>query len=87
MAATPRDVSGLEKWADRNILKFTKNICSVLQLGWSKPMLRADFQESVFAGKGLRDLVDNTVNTSHQCAFAVMKANRISGCITNSQGK
>ncbi|KAK4830789.1 hypothetical protein QYF61_013622, partial [Mycteria americana] len=86
-AATQRDLSGLEKQADRNLLKFTKNICKVLQPGWSKSILRADYQERIFAGKGLRGLVDSKVSMSHQCVFAAMKANHILGCISNSQGK
>ena len=86
-AATQRDLSRLEKQADRNLLKFTKNILRVLQLGWSKPTLKADSQEGIFAGKGPKVLVDNKVNMSHQRAFAAMKANGIWGSITNSQDR
>jgi len=35
--AIQRDINSLEKWADRNLVKFSKEKCKVLSLGRNKP--------------------------------------------------
>ncbi|KAJ7413971.1 rna-directed dna polymerase from mobile element jockey-like [Pitangus sulphuratus] len=36
--ATQRDLNGLEKWTDRNLMKFSKGKCQVLPLGRNNSM-------------------------------------------------
>jgi len=72
-AAIPRELNSLEKWADRNLVKFNKGKCKVLHLGRISPihqyMLGATQLESSFAKKGLGILVETKLNMSQQCAF------------------
>lgn len=39
-AAIQRHLARLEEWADRNLVKFDKDKCKVLPLGWSDPLNR-----------------------------------------------
>jgi len=63
-----RDLSRLEKWPDRNLMKFHKGKCKVLRLWKKNPrheyMLGAKQLESSFAEKDLRVLLDTMLNKS-----------------------
>ena len=63
-----RDPSMLEKWADRNLMKFHKGKCEVLQMGRNNPRhqyIRGTNQlESSFAEKDVGVLVDTKLNMS-----------------------
>ncbi|GAB0193764.1 mitochondrial enolase superfamily member 1 [Grus japonensis] len=86
-AATLRDLDMLEKWANRNLIKFNKGNCKVLPLGRNNPMhqytLGANQLES-WLKKDLGVLVDHKLNVSQQCALAAKRANSTSGCLKQS---
>ena len=86
-ASIQRDLTGLEKWADRNLIKFNKEKCRVLRPRRSNSvhqyMLGTDWLESSFAEKNLRILLDK-LNMGQQCALVVKKATVILCCTGKS---
>ena len=61
-AAIQRDVDGLEKWLNRNLVKFNNRKCRVQHLERNNPMhhytCRAKWLESSFSKKDVEVLVD-----------------------------
>ncbi|KAK4832441.1 hypothetical protein QYF61_023165 [Mycteria americana] len=84
-AAIQRDLNRLEKWADKNLMKFNKEKLKVLHLGSNNSkhryMVGVTQMESSLAEKALWVLVGTKLNMSHQCALAAKKVNGILGCI------
>ncbi|KAK4826400.1 hypothetical protein QYF61_008687 [Mycteria americana] len=80
-AAIQRDLDRLEKWADRNLMKFNKGKCQVLPLEKNSP--RYQVLESIFNKNDLGVLVDtkSKLNMSQKCTHAMKKANSLLACI------
>ena len=68
-AAIQRDLDRLEKWADRNLMKFNKGKCHVPHLGRNNPMhqytLGTDWLESSSVEKELRVVMDKLTRSPH----------------------
>jgi len=76
-ASIQRDLDRLEKWANRNLMKFNNERCEVLHLGRNNArhqyMLRATQLGSILAEKELGVLMDTKFSMSQQCALAAKK--------------
>jgi len=81
---TQRDLVRLEKWADRNLMKFSKENCTVLHLRRCNLMhqrrLGTHQLESSCAEKASGGLEDK-LTMSQQCTLIAKKASDILGCI------
>lgn len=79
------DPDRLEKWADRYIMKFSKETCEDLRMGRKKPrrqcLLEATQRVSSFAEKDLGVLVNTKLKIRQQCALATKKVTGILRCI------
>ncbi|KAJ7400742.1 rna-directed dna polymerase from mobile element jockey-like [Pitangus sulphuratus] len=86
--ALQKDLSRLERWAEKNGRKFNKGQCRVLHLGKNNPLhqhrLGTDLLESSSAGKDLGVLVHNKLSMTQQCVVVAKKAGGILGCIRKS---
>ncbi|TRZ07880.1 hypothetical protein HGM15179_019228 [Zosterops borbonicus] len=80
-----KDLDRLERWAEKECLKFNKGKCKILHLGRNNPRyqykLGADLLESNSEEWALGILVDNKLSMSQQCVLVSKKANGILGCI------
>ena len=82
--AIQRALNRLEKWTERNLIKFSKGKCKDLPLERSslmhKYMLGANWLERSFAEKDLGVLVGTKLNVSQHGAL-VVKSSGILACI------
>jgi len=85
-AAIQRDLNRLEKWADRNFMKFNKGKCQVLPLERNNPRYQVVWTTSWRASLTKRTWRCwwTTGSTSQKCTHAMKKANSLLGCIRRS---
>lgn len=82
------DLDRLEHKVVVNRLKFNKNKCHILLLGWSnfghRNKLGEEWLESSLGGRSLGVLVCSRLGVSQQSALEVLRANAILGCLEQS---
>ncbi|PKU42679.1 reverse hypothetical protein [Limosa lapponica baueri] len=87
-AAIQQDLDRLERWAERDLMKFNKGKCGVLHLGRNNPVhhyrLGVALLESSSAERDLGVLLDNRMTMSQQCALVAKKTSGILGSIKKS---
>jgi len=86
-AAIQRDLNRLEKWADKNLMKFNKQKCKVLHLGRNNSVHQCMLGHpgaQQLGRRGPRGSVDTSLTMSLQYALAARKANGILGCVRQS---
>ncbi|KAJ7423223.1 rna-directed dna polymerase from mobile element jockey-like [Pitangus sulphuratus] len=86
--ALQRDLDRLEGWVITNHMKFNKDLCQILHLGWSNPectyRLGSKKLESSTVERDQGILANHKLNMSQQCALAARRANCVLGCIRHS---
>ncbi|KAK4816693.1 LOW QUALITY PROTEIN: hypothetical protein QYF61_020401 [Mycteria americana] len=84
----PEDLDRLEEWANKNLMKFSKDKCRVLHLGKHNPggqhRLGSTQLGSSSVERDLGVLVDNKLKMSEPCAAVAKKANRMLGASTRA---
>ncbi|KAJ7411334.1 rna-directed dna polymerase from mobile element jockey-like [Willisornis vidua] len=84
-AALQKDFSRLDKWAEKNCLKFSKGNCRVLLPGKNNPRHQYRLGDDMLKSSSVEDLsilVDNKLSVSQGCALVVIKT---SGCRGDSE--
>jgi len=86
--ALQKDLARLKHRAITDYLKFNKNTCQILHLGWCNPGYMYRFRgKRLDCSPGERDveiLDDSKLNMSQQCALAAKKADSVLGCTKHS---
>ncbi|GAB0202185.1 hypothetical protein GRJ2_002684100 [Grus japonensis] len=83
-----RDLERLERWAHADRKKFNRAKCKFLHMGQLNAKhnyrLGGEWMESSPEEKDFGVLIDEQINMSWQCAFAVQKGTRFVGCVKSS---
>ncbi|KAK4806645.1 hypothetical protein QYF61_021241 [Mycteria americana] len=80
------DLDRLEEWANKNLMKFSKDKCKVLHLGKHNPGVQHRLGSTQLGSTSVeRDLGDNKLKMNEQCAAVAKKANRMLGCTSRDK--